>query len=169
MSKSKTDNLNELFSKGYCEVVVEIPRGSQNKYEEADDGILWFDRRLGGPAAFPGDYGYVVGSRGEDGDALDALVLLDEGTFPGIHIICRAIGAFRLTVGDIEETKLICVPDSDHHQDHLTTLEDLPSNFREELDTFFESYRMLEAHEVHVLGHHGRDYAIEALLRGVEK
>lgn len=138
------------------EVVVEIPRGSRNKYEEADDGVIWFDRRLGGPVGFPGDYGYVVGHEGEDGDALDALVLLDEPTFPGVHIRCRVIGSYLLEVGDEVETKLLCVPDRDHHQDHLKDLHDLPPNARQELDAFFESYRMLEAAKVGVVDHRDR-------------
>lgn len=137
------------------DVVVEIPRGSRNKYEEADDGTMWFDRRLGGPAGFPGDYGYVDGVNGEDGDALDALVLLEEPTFPGIHIRCRVIGSYLLGVGGIKETKLICVPEHDHHQDHLRDLADLPENFLEELDAFFEAYRMLEDKDVEVLERRG--------------
>jgi inorganic pyrophosphatase len=138
------------------EVVVEIPRGSRNKYEEADDGVIWFDRRLGGPVGFPGDYGYVIGHQGEDGDALDALVLLDEPTFPGVHIQCRVLGSYVLDVGEESETKLICVPSRDHHQDHLRDLTDLPGNAREELDAFFESYRMLESKSVSVVDHRDR-------------
>jgi inorganic pyrophosphatase len=145
------------------EVVVEIPRGSRNKYEEDDDGVIWFDRRLGGPVGFPGDYGYVVGHEGEDGDALDALVLLDEPTFPGVHIRCRVIGSYLLEVGDEIETKLLCVPDRDHHQDHLRDLGDLPPNAREELDAFFESYRMLEAAKVGVVDHRDRAQTLGAM------
>jgi inorganic pyrophosphatase len=145
------------------EVVVEIPRGSRNKYEEDDDGVIWFDRRLGGPVGFPGDYGYVVGHEGEDGDALDALVLLDEPTFPGVHIRCRVLGSYLLEVGDEVETKLLCVPDRDHHQDHLRDLGDLPSNAREELDAFFESYRMLEAAKVRVVDHRDRAQTLDAM------
>ena len=145
------------------EVVVEIPRGSRNKYEEDDDGVIWFDRRLGGPVGFPGDYGYVVGHEGEDGDALDALVLLDEPTFPGVHIRCRVIGSYLLEVGDEVETKLLCVPERDHHQDHLQDLHDLPPNAREELDAFFESYRMLEAAKVGVVDHCDRAKTLDAM------
>lgn len=133
------------------EVVVEIPRGSRNKYEEADDGTLWFDRRLGGPVGFPGDYGYVVGAEGEDGDALDALVLLEEATFPGVHVWCRVLGSFILRKGETEETQLICVPVSEHRQDHLVDLErDAPDSFVQELEAFFEAYRMLESEPVTV-------------------
>ena len=143
------------------------PAAAGNKYEIDDDGVTRFDRRLGGPVGFPGDYGYVVGADGEDGDALDALVLLDEATFPGVHIGCRVIGAFLLQVGEDPhqdaETKLICVPEHDHHQDHLEDIDDLPANFREELSAFFEAYRMLEPGAVRVLEPQSRERALEAL------
>lgn len=145
------------------DVVVEIPRGSRNKYEQAEDGTMWFDRRLGGPTGFPGDYGYVLGLDGEDGDSLDALVLLDEPTFPGIHIRCRVLGSYLLGVGDLQETKLICVPEHDHHQDHLQDLGDLPTNFLKELDSFFETYRMLEQKGVTVDSRHDLAETREAL------
>lgn len=93
---------------------------------------------------------------GEDGDALDALVLLDEGTFPGIRMRCRVLGSFLLQVGDIEETKLIAVPLHDHHADHVRDLDDLPEAFLDELDAFFEAYRMLESKSVSVLEHQDR-------------
>lgn len=158
--------MTERTSHDIVDVVVEIPRGSRNKYEEADDGTMWFDRRLGGPTGFPGDYGYVVGLEGEDGDALDALVLLEEPTFPGIHIRCRVIGSYLLGVGEIQETKLICVPQQDHHQDHLRDLDDLPPNFLEELDAFFETYRMLEAKGVSVQSRHNLADTRGVLERG---
>lgn len=154
-----------LHQDGFCDVVVEIPRGSRNKYEATDDGVIWFDRRLGGPAGFPGDYGYVIGADGEDGDALDALVLLEEATFPGVHMRCRVIGAYLLEVGGETETKLIVVPDKDHHADHLRDLGDLPTAFLDELDAFFAAYRMLESKGVEVRERQGRDTAV-AMLTG---
>lgn len=123
------------------DVVVEIPRGSRNQYEQTADAVMWFDRRLGGPSGFPGDYGCVVGVDGEDGDALDALVLLEEATLPGIHIRCRVLGSYVLEVGGVRETKLICVPQHDHHQDHLSDLSDLAPNFLDELDGLVVSGR----------------------------
>lgn len=151
------------------EVVVEIPRGSRNKYEEDETGVIWLDRRLGGPVGFPGDYGYAVGVSGEDGDALDALVLLDEATFPGVHIRCRVIGAFRVLTGGSPETKLICVPVHDHHQDHLIDLTDLPGNFIEELEAFFRTYRMLESGPVEVLEHQSRSAVLATLQPGQQR
>jgi len=155
---------DELHAEGLVEVVVEIPRGGRNKYEQDDDGVIWFDRRIGGPAGFPGEYGYVVGIEAEDGDALDALVLCDEATYPGVHMIARVIGGYVLRIGEETETKLLCVPERDHHQDHLRTLSDLPDNAVEELDSFFVAYRMLEPGEMEVLDHLDRDTAVERWL-----
>ncbi len=141
------------------------PRGSRNKYEPSEDGTIWFDRRLGGPVGFPGDYGYVVGADGEDGDALDALVLLDEATFPGVHMRCRVIGAYALGVGEITETKLIVVPEADGHTEHLHDLSDLTQTFLDELDAFFTAYRMLEDKSVTVRARHNRSDAVALLTR----
>lgn len=154
----------ELHSNGLVEVVVEIPRGSRNKYEQDEDRIIWFDRRLGGPAGFPGEYGYVVDVDGEDGDDLDAVVLTEEATFPGVHMIARVLGAYLLNIGDKHESKLICVPEGDHHQEHLRTLSDLPDSAVEELDAFFIAYRMLEPGEISVAEHQERDVVCRTLL-----
>jgi inorganic pyrophosphatase len=151
---------DELHAQGMVEVVVEIPQGRHSKFEEDDDGRIWFDRRIGGPAGFPGEYGYVVGADGEDGDALDALVLMPEATFPGVHMIARVIGAFLLSIGDRRETKLICVAVNDSSSDHLKDLGDLPSAQVDELVAFFEAYRMLEPGTIEVLERQGRDQAL---------
>jgi len=145
------------------EVVVEIPRGSRNKYEQGEDGTLWFDRRLGGPVGFPGDYGYVIGAEGEDGDALDALVLLEEATFPGVHMRCRVLGSFLLRIGDSHETKLLCVPHAGRRQEHVVDLEHLPDTFVQELGAFFEAYRMLEDQSVTVVERRGLAATLEVL------
>jgi inorganic pyrophosphatase len=155
---------SELHSEGLVEVVVEIPRGSRNKYEQDDDGMIWFDRRIGGPAGFPGEYGFVVGIDAEDGDAIDALVLSDEPTYPGVHMIARVLGAFVLRIGEDTETKLLCVPERDHHQDHIRKLADLPANALEELDSFFVAYRMLEPGDMEVFDHLDRDTVIDRWL-----
>lgn len=155
----------ELHAEGLVEVVVEIPRGSRNKYEQAGDGTIWFDRRIGGPAGFLGEYGYVVGVGGEDGDALDAVVLMDEPTYPGVHLVARVLGAYLLQIGEGRETKLICVPTGDHHQDHLRDLADLPDNQREEMDAFFRAYRMLEPGQIRVLEQQDRATACRLLGR----
>lgn len=153
-----------MHAEGLVEVVVEIPRGGRNKYEQDDDGVMWLDRRIGGPAGFPGEYGYVVGIEAEDGDALDALVLSDEATYPGVHLVARVLGAFELQIGEETETKLLCVPERDHHQDHLRSLVDLPDQALEELDSFFIAYRMMEPGEIRVTDHLDRDRVLDRWL-----
>lgn len=80
------------------DVFIEIPKGSRNKYEvDHETGRIRLDRRLFTSTSYPADYGFVENTLGEDGDPLDALVILDEPTFPGCLIKCRAIGMFRMT------------------------------------------------------------------------
>ena len=77
------------------EVIVEIPKGSRNKYEaDHESGAIWLDRMLFTATQYPTDYGFVPGTLAEDGDPLDALVLLDEATFPGCHIMARPVAVF---------------------------------------------------------------------------
>lgn len=80
------------------DVTIEIPKGSRNKYEvDHETGRIRLDRRLFTSTSYPADYGFVEDTLGEDGDPLDALVLLDDPTFPGCLISCRVIGMFRMT------------------------------------------------------------------------
>jgi inorganic pyrophosphatase len=74
------------------------------------------------------------------------------------------LGAFVIRTGEAIETKLLCVPDRDHHQDHLRELADLPTNALEELDAFFAAYRMLEPGKCEVVDHLGRDEAVREWL-----
>src|SRR3712207_2786270 len=80
------------------DVTVEIPKGQRNKYElDHATGRIRLDRMLFTSTRYPADYGYIESTLGQDGDPLDALVLLEEPTFPGCLITCRAIGMLRMT------------------------------------------------------------------------
>ncbi len=132
------------------DVVVEIPRGSRNKYEfDEQTGVLRLDRRLTGSLAFPADYGFVPGTKGRDQDRIDALVLCDEPTFPGVHVTSRVIGGIRLTYegtgagqSDVE-VKLITVPVSDPSSVGVYQLSDLPDYRGAEIEQFFSIYSSL--------------------------
>lgn len=127
-----------------ADVVVEIPRGSRNKYEVDDHGTVRLDRRVHGPVAFPADYGYIPGTCGPDGDALDAVVLLNEPAYPGVLVRTRLVGAFRLEIGEQTEDKVVGAAVSDPSYDDLAELDDLPTSARDEIAVFFEMYRRLE-------------------------
>lgn len=127
------------------DVTVEIPKGQKNKYEvDHETGRIRLDRTLFTSTQYPSDYGFIEGTLGEDGDPLDALVLVPEATFPGCLIECRAIGMFRMTDEAGGDDKVICVPADDHRQDHLQDLEDLPTYSVLEIEHFFSVYKDLE-------------------------
>ncbi len=102
----------------WFEVVVEIPKGSRNKYEiDHDTGALWLDRHLFTATSYPADYGFVPNTLAEDDDPLDVLVLLDEPTVPGCHIRARAIGVFWMSDEKGPDAKILAVPANDPRWD----------------------------------------------------
>lgn len=127
------------------EVVVEIPKGSRNKYEfDHERGVLRLDRRLFTATVYPADYGFIEGTLAEDGDPLDALILLTDPTFPGCHVMARPLGVFWMTDEKGPDAKIIAVVDGDPDYDQVRRLEDLPSHLLEEIEHFFNIYKDLE-------------------------
>ena len=127
------------------DVVVEIPRGSRNKYEyDEEQGVMRFDRRLIGSLAFPADYGFVPDTIASDGDALDALVLLDEPTYPGIWVRSRPIGVSWIDGASGREAKIVCVPEREPAYDGVRELADLPPHRADEIRQFFGIYTQLD-------------------------
>ena len=127
------------------DVTVEIAKGGKNKYEvDHDTGRIRLDRTLFTATAYPADYGFIEGTLGQDGDPLDALVLVSEPTFPGCLIKCRAIAMFRMTDEAGGDDKVLCVPASDHRRDHLRDIDHVSKFDRLEIQHFFEVYKDLE-------------------------
>ena len=127
------------------DVLIEIPAGSRNKYEvDHLTGRIRLDRMLFTSTRYPHDYGYIEGTLGQDGDPLDAMVLLDEPTFPGCLIKARAIGMFRMTDEAGGDDKVLCVPANDPRLEHLRDIHHVPEFDRLEIQHFFEVYKDLE-------------------------
>jgi len=127
------------------DVTIEIPRGTKNKYEmDHDSGRIRLDRPLFTSTQYPYDYGFVEGTLGEDGDPLDAMVILTEPTFPGCLIRCRAIAMFRMQDEHGPDDKVLCVPVSDTRRDYLDDIDDLPEFTLLEIEHFFTVYKDLE-------------------------
>jgi inorganic pyrophosphatase len=127
------------------DVTIEIPAGSRNKYEiDHETGRIRLDRMLFTSTRYPHDYGFVEHTLGLDGDPLDALVMLQEPTFPGCLVLCRAIGMFRMTDEAGGDDKLLCVPAHDVRLEHLRDLRHVPEFDRMEIQHFFEVYKELE-------------------------
>jgi inorganic pyrophosphatase len=127
------------------DVTIEIPKGCRNKYEvDHLTGRIRLDRTLFTATQYPADYGFIDETLGQDGDPLDALVLLPEPTFPGCLILARTIGMFRMTDEKGPDDKVLCVPASDVRQEHLRDIHHLPEFYRLEIQHFFEVYKDLE-------------------------
>jgi len=150
--------------------VVEIPKGTRNKYEYDEElGGFKFDRLLSSAATYPADYGYLRGTIGLDGDPLDALVCLQEPTFPGCLIPVHAIGMFRMTDEKGSDDKVICVPHHDPYWNHYSNVEELPLLLRQEIDQFFSIYKVLENKEVAVEGWASREEALAEIAAARER
>lgn len=128
--------------------VIEVPRGSRNKYEiDHDTGAVWLDRMLFTATQYPADYGFVPDTLAEDGDPLDVLVLLDEPTFPGCHVRVRPIGVFHMRDEAGPDEKILAVPARDPRWGaihDLTDLSGMQDHLLEEIAHFFEVYKDLE-------------------------
>jgi inorganic pyrophosphatase len=127
------------------DVLIEIPKGVRNKYEmDRGTNRLRLDRTLFTATQYPADYGYIEDTLGQDGDPLDALVLIQEPTFPGCLVSARPIGMFRMTDEAGPDDKVLCVPSGDPRQDHLRDIHHLSEYDRLEIQHFFEVYKALE-------------------------
>jgi inorganic pyrophosphatase len=127
------------------DVLIEIPKGQRNKYEvDHETGRIRLDRMLFTSTRYPSDYGFIEHTLGEDGDPLDALVLVEEPTFPGCLILCRAIGMFRMTDEKGGDDKVLCVPAGDPRLEHIRDIHHVPEFDRLEIQHFFEVYKDLE-------------------------
>jgi len=134
---------------------IEIPRGSRNKYEyDKATGKFRLDRVLYSSVHYPTDYGFIPETLGEDGDALDILVLVEEPTFPGCLIETRAIGGLDMADEKGPDFKVLAVPIFDPRFDHVHSLSHLGEHWLREIETFFATYKLLEPKQTEVLGWH---------------
>jgi inorganic pyrophosphatase len=127
------------------DVVIEVPAGSRNKYEiDHVTGRVVLDRYLFTSFQYPTDYGYFENTLGLDGDPVDALVLLDAPTFPGVGMSVRPVGVFNMTDDGGSDAKVICVLATDPRWEHIQDVDDIPSRKKAEIEHFFEHYKDLE-------------------------
>ena len=153
------------------DVLIEIPKGQRNKYEvDHATGRMRLDRMLFTSTRYPADYGFIEHTLGEDGDPLDALVLLEEPTFPGCLIKARALGMFRMTDEAGGDDKVLCVPAGDPRWDHIKDLGDVPAFELEAIKHFFVHYKDLEPGKfVKAADWVGREAAEAEVNRSIER
>jgi inorganic pyrophosphatase len=144
--------------------LIEIPKGSRNKYEwDPDLQAIKLNRFLFSSVVYPTDYGFITDTIGPHGDALDALVCVSAATFPGCLIAVRAVAVLRMTDEEGQSDKLVCVPTDDPAWDEVEDLDDMPSQLRTEIQHFYSMYKQPEGKDVDVQGWGDRVAASEAI------
>jgi len=127
------------------DVVIEIPKGSRNKYEvDHETGRVYLDRVLFTSFVYPTDYGFFENTLGDDGDPLDALVLLEYPLFPGVGVKVRPVGVLNMSDEAGGDAKVIAVPYKDPRWQHIQDVDDIPEQTRKEIEHFFARYKDLE-------------------------
>jgi inorganic pyrophosphatase len=145
----------------HVEVVIEITKGSRNKYEiDAETGIPRLDRVLYSSVHFPADYGFIPETLADDGDALDVLVMVEEPTFPGCRVAVRPIGVLVMRDEKGRDEKVLGVPLADPRYKGISDISQLEPHWLAEIQNFFATYKMLEAgKDTEVEGWKGPDEA----------
>jgi inorganic pyrophosphatase len=153
-------------------VVIEIPQGSQVKYEvDKDSGAIFVDRFLFTPMAYPAAYGFIPGTLAADGDPADALVLAPAPIVPGAVIRCRPIGMLQMEDESGQDEKIVCVPHDKIHTLYkdVHAIEDLPEITRQAIEHFFTRYKDLEPGKwVKVTGWAGKEAACKVILESLD-
>jgi inorganic pyrophosphatase len=162
------DGGSGVFDPNVIYVVVEVPKGSRNKYEyDKRQGFVKLDRVLFSPIHYPGDYGLIPQTHYDDGDPLDVLVMVNEPTFPGCIIEARPIGLFRMMDRGVAVDKVLAVPAYDPNFRDYYDLPHIPQHFLAETGHFFEVYKELEGIQTEVLGWERATVAREQILYAV--
>jgi inorganic pyrophosphatase len=152
------------------DVLIEIPRGSRNKYEyDFEIRRMRFDRMLFSSMMYPADYGFIPETLALDGDPLDVLVLINEPTFPGCVMQVKPIGVFHMADDKGPDEKIICVPVSDPIWNSLNNLSDINPHLLKEIEHFFQVYKDLENKRVDVGGWGDLSEALEIIVECTER
>ena len=152
-------------------IIVEIPKGSHNKYEiDKETGLIKLDRVNYSAAAYPFEYGFAPQTLWDDGDALDVVLLATHPIPPGILVSVRPVGIMEMTDDAESDHKIIAVPAEDIRFDHIKDLADINTHTQKEMQHFFEHNKKLKKKPVEILVHgfKGRVEALEAVRRSVE-
>jgi len=150
--------------------LIEIPRGSRNKYElDKETGLLRLDRLLYSAVHYPGDYGFIPRTLADDGDPLDLLVMVTAPTFPGCLVVIRPLGVFEMRDEKGLDQKILAVPVRDPLYDEFHDLGDVAPHYLREVEHFFAIYKELEGIETSVIGWQDRDAARTTILLAIDR
>jgi inorganic pyrophosphatase len=149
--------------------VIEIPKGSRNKYEyDKDMEAFALDRVLYSPFHYPAEYGIIPKTLWDDGDPMDIMVIMDQPTFPGCVIETRVVGVMRMIDGEESDDKIIGVPVNDPRFKDVNDISNIPQAFLEEIAHFFKEYKKLEGKKTNILGWDNAEKAFEAIKHSIK-
>ena len=149
--------------------VVEIQKGSKNKYElDKETGFIMLDRILHTSTHYPANYGFIPRTYGDDLDPLDVLVLCSEPLAPLTLVRCYPIGMISMVDGGRGDEKIIAIPFSDPTYNEYTDISQLPSHIFEEMRHFFRVYKSLEGKETAVNEISGREEAVKVIRSAID-
>lgn len=152
------------------DVIIEITKGSRNKYEyDKKRNIIRYDRMLFSAMHYPSDYGFIPETLALDNDPLDALVLLWEPTFPGCLIESIPIGVLVMADDKGPDEKILCVPVNDPMWNHIKNLADVPPHLLKEIEVFFASYKVLEDKKVTIEGWKNKEEAFKIITEAKKR
>lgn len=152
-------------------VLVEIPKGSHNKYEyDEKQNILKLDRILYSPFYYPTDYGLIPETHSKDGDHLDCMIVTQCPVFPGCVVKVRAVGLLEMSDEEGIDNKILAVPVENPYYKDINELEDVPPHLLKEITHFFDQYKRLEkGKETKVEGWKSKEDAIKVIKECQER
>ena len=160
---------NFNFTEKLFPVVIEISKGSKNKYEiDKQTGLLRLDRILYTSTHYPHNYGYIPLTLCEDGDALDVLVICSEEIIPFSFVMCKALGVIKMLDGGKEDFKILAVATNDPFYKNFESFEELPIHLVDEIEHFFSVYKFLEGKETEIIGISDQDEAERIILESID-
>lgn len=150
-------------------VIIEIPKGSKNKYEiDKETGLIALDRAMHTAQDYPFDYGFVPQTLWDDGDALDVVLLTTYPLYPGILVNARPVAIMHMIDGGEGDDKVIAVPVGDPRWEEVTDLGDINKHTLKEIEHFFATYKKIQNKTVEISGFEGRDAAQKAVEKSLD-
>jgi inorganic pyrophosphatase len=150
--------------------VIEIPRGSRNKYElDKVSGQFRLDRVLFSAVHYPGDYGFIPRTLHEDNDPLDIIVPINEPTFTGCQIDCRPVGVLKMLDRGEPDDKIVAVPSNDPFYAEYFDIADLSQHYLKEVEHFFHIYKDLEGRRVEIVSWEKSEVAMKVIQDSIER
>ena len=168
-----SDSLNDISAgrtvPDDVNVVVEVPRGRQVRYEyDLPSSAFRFVAPLASGTTWPADYGFIPSTISEDGYPIDALVLCEEPTFPGCVIPCRPVAVLHLTDGNRPDHKVVCVPLTSRKYAKVLDIGDLPDGFVDDINRFYAANPMVSGTEESVEGWENAEAARDVIFKAWE-